>query len=113
MLRSTPSLRHHLRPERFVCVAVVHDEVALEQDSRHAKLGSPGRCSIEDHRRPRKGAVRNSKVEGAAGGLESRVRDLVLPEDVELNGVGLLVYDESDHAVRVLGDLHYDYRRAA
>ena len=57
--------------------------------------------------------MRNSKVEGAAGGLESRVRDLVLPEDVELNGVGLLVYDESDHAVRVLGDLHYDYRRAA
>ena len=99
--RSTPSLPHHLRPERFVRVAVVHDEVALVQDPRHAELGSPGRCSIEDHGRPRQGAVRDRKVKGTAGGFESRVGDLMMPEDVDRDGVGLLVHGEPDYAVRV------------
>ena len=73
----------------------------LVQDPRHAELGSPGRFSIEDHRRPRQRAVRDRKVEGAVRGFESRVRDFMIPEDVDRDRVGLLVYGEPDDVVRV------------
>ncbi len=91
--------RQHLGPERLLAAAIVHHEVVLVEQSRHAELGTVHGGAVEHQRAPGERAIGDGEIERAPRGRQAQVDDLVVPQDVVRHGVGDVVHDEAHHAV--------------